>query len=182
MQTQDHGGLIAAIATRQDRAAFQALFLHFAPRLKSLMLRMGASPAQAEELAQETMLAVWRKAHLFDPALGGASAWIFSIARNLRVDSARRDQRLGAMQLDPSDAPEAPPGPEHIALERQLNERVRKALAALSQEQLQVIMMSFFEDRAHSEISDHLDLPLGTVKSRLRLAMRRLRHLLDDVT
>lgn len=180
MQTHDYGALIEAIAASQDRVAFGQLFEHFAPRIKTLMLRMGATTAQAEELAQDTMLAVWHKARMFDPTGASASGWIYRIARNLRLDSARRDQRLSVMTLDPSDAPEPPSEPDRMALARQLQERVRTALATLSEEQLQVITMSFFEEQAHGEISERLHLPLGTVKSRLRLAMKRLRQLLDD--
>lgn len=179
-QAQDHGGRLVAIAARQDRAEFAQLFEHFAPRIKSLMLRLGVQPAEAEELAQDTMLMVWHKAHLFDPAGGSASGWIYRIARNLRLDSARRDQRLAAITRDFGDTAEPPPEPDRVASARQLEARVRDALATLSQEQLQVIAMSFFQDRAHGDISERLNLPLGTVKSRLRLAMKRLRQLLDD--
>jgi RNA polymerase sigma-70 factor (ECF subfamily) len=180
-QVLDYSELIVAIAVRKDRAAFAQLFEHFAPRIKTLMLRLGVPEAGAEELAQDTMLVVWRKAHLFDPAGASASGWIFRIARNLRIDRARRDQRLAAMMLDPSEAPEPPAEPDHLASQRERTERVQAALSALSREQLQVITLSFFEERPHGEISERLNLPLGTVKSRLRLAMKRLRQILDDV-
>jgi RNA polymerase sigma-70 factor (ECF subfamily) len=176
----DYGELVVAIATRQDRAAFVTLFEHFAPRVKSLMLRLGAPAAQAEELAQDTMLAIWHKAHLFDPSGGSASGWIFRIARNLRIDSARRDQRLAAIGFDPGDEADQAHDPDSMASAVRLHDRVRSALGALSQEQLQVITMSLFEGRSHGEIAERLKLPLGTVKSRLRLAMKRLRQLLDD--
>ena len=103
--TSDHaqwGSQISAIAKRQDRAAFAALFEFFAPRIKAFMQRSGASEASAEELAQETMLTVWRKAALFDPASAGAAAWIFTIARNLRIDAYRRERRRGGM-IETSD-------------------------------------------------------------------------------
>ena len=87
------GRLIEAVATRRDRAAFVALFEHFAPRVKTFMLRSGASEATAEEIAQETMLTVWRKADSFVPGSAGAAAWIFTIARNLRIDALRRERR-----------------------------------------------------------------------------------------
>ena len=177
----DHAALILAVARRQDRAAFAVLFGYFAPRVKAWMMRAGTTPTAAEELAQETLLTVWRKAALFDPALAGASTWIFTIARNLRLDLVRRE-------CHPSDllppevgvAEEAPPADR--AYDQQEREvRIRAALADLPPEQAQVIRKAFFEDKAHGEIEQELGIPLGTVKSRLRLAMNRLRAALGDV-
>lgn len=177
--------LIGAIAARQDRAAFAALFTYFAPRIKALMLRSGAVDALAEELAQETMLAVWRKAGSFDPESTGAAAWIFTIARNLRIDAHRRERRSGGVdtggvelefQIDGS------PLPDSRLAAAQSEARVRAALTALSVEQMRVVQMSFFEERAHAEIARVLGIPLGTVKSRLRLAMTRLRALLGELS
>lgn len=172
--------LIGAVASR-DRAAFVRLFEHFAPRVKTMMLRAGLSPQRAEEIAQDTMLAVWNKADLFDPAGAGPSAWVFTIARNLRIDSLRRDQR--AQRLE-NELVEAPPAeevlPDAALFSLQSEERVREALAQLSPEQLQIVQLSFFEDRSHGEIAERLGIPLGTVKSRLRLAMKHLRKLLEE--
>jgi RNA polymerase sigma-70 factor (ECF subfamily) len=174
--------LIAAMAERQDRAAFSTVFSYFAPRVKAFLLRGGLSEASAEELAQETLLTVWRKAALFDPASDGAAAWIFTIARNLRIDAHRREQRGGLV------APEAEiefqideaPQPDARLATTQTEVRVRAALKELSDEQMRVIELSFFQDKAHAEISRMLNIPLGTVKSRLRLATNRLRSLLSD--
>lgn len=173
--------LIAAVARTRDRAAFARLFRQFAPRIKTMMLRMGASQEQAEELAQEALLAVWRKAHLFNPQGASASGWIFRIAHNLRIDAARRARRLDAAGTDPTNEPAAVAPPDGILATAQIEARVRRAVAQLSPEQLQVITLSFFESRPHAEIAEALELPLGTVKSRLRLAFRRLRTLLDEV-
>lgn len=179
------GRLIRAIATDQDRAAFAALFEYFAPRIKSFLQRSGASEASAEELAQETMLAVWRKAALFDPESAGAAAWIFTIARNLRIDAHRRDGRGGVtetsdveieFQIDDS------PLPDSRLASAQSEERVRSALSKLSADQVRVIELSFFEEKAHADIAKILEIPLGTVKSRLRLAMSRLRNLLSELS
>ena len=172
--------LIVAIAERGDRAAFATLFNYFAPRVKSYMLRLGAEPRLAEELAQETLLAVWRKAAAFDPAKAAASTWIFTIARNLRIDAIRRGRR-GEPVEDPSDAPDAEPTPDQALFAAQSETRVRQALLSLPTEQAEVVRLSFFSDKPHSEIAEELALPLGTVKSRLRLAMRRLRDLLADL-
>jgi RNA polymerase sigma-70 factor, ECF subfamily len=181
----DCGRLISAIAMRQDRHAFAQLFEYFAPRIKAFMLRSGAGEANAEELAQETMLTVWKKAALFDPASSGAAAWIFTIARNLRIDAHRRDQRGGA--VEPSGVElefqiDEAPQPDAQLASAQSDERVRAALSQLSTDQLRVIELSFFEEKAHAEIAQMLDIPLGTVKSRLRLAMNRLRSLLSDLS
>ena len=179
------GSLISAIAQHQDRAAFAALFQHFAPRVKAFIQRSGTSEANAEELAQETMLAVWRKAALFDPASSGAAGWIFTIARNLRIDYHRRESRGGMseasdveieFQIDDS------PQPDSILATSQSEDRVRSALTKLSDDQMRVVELSFFEEKAHTEIAQILGIPLGTVKSRLRLAMTRLRNLLSELS
>ena len=172
--------MIGAIAARSDRAAFASLFAHFAPRVKSYMLRLGAEPQVAEELAQETLLTVWRKAGAFDRAKAAPSTWIFTIARNLRIDAARRGRKSEPVE-DPSDQPDAEPTPDAAFAAAQTEDRVRTALTALPPEQSQVVRLSFFSDKPHSEIAAELKLPLGTVKSRLRLAMGRLRDLLGDL-
>ena len=177
---QDFADLILAIAARGDRGAFAALFSHFAPRVKSYMLRLGAEPLLAEELAQETLLAVWRKAAAFDPSKAAASTWIFTIARNLRIDVARRGRNAEVVE-DPSDLPDAERRPDELLFAVQSESRVREALLTLPLEQAEVVRLSFFSDKPHSEIAAELDLPLGTVKSRLRLAMARLRELLGDL-
>ena len=173
---------IVSIAARQDRKAFSELFNHFAPRVKAFMRRNGASDSQAEEIAQEAMLAVWRKAPLFDPAVSGAATWIFTIARNLRIDAIRRERRGGAIRVDEVEAEyevdETPAVDVRIAA-AQSEARLRQALASLPSEQRKVIELSFFEEKPHSEIAESLRIPLGTVKSRVRLAMQRLRALLE---
>jgi RNA polymerase sigma-70 factor, ECF subfamily len=175
--------LIEAVAARGDREAFAALFEYFAPRIKTFMRRSGASEQHADELAQEALLAVWSKARLFDPAGGGAAAWIFTIARNLRIDAIRREKRSGADYTNEIDAEfhiADGPQPDAGLAASQLQARVQSALALLSEDQLRVVEMSFFEEKAHAEIAEMLSIPLGTVKSRLRLAMNRLRGALGD--
>jgi RNA polymerase sigma-70 factor (ECF subfamily) len=176
----DDVALVLAVATSRDRAAFVALFGRFAPRLKSWYLRTGSPAGEAEDLAQETMLAVWRKAEGYDPARAGAATWIFTIARNLRIDAVRRMPRQALDPEDPSLVPGAPASPESGLQAAELEDRLRAALNALPSGQADVIRLSFFEDRPHAEIERVLGIPLGTVKSRLRLAMNRLRaHLLE---
>ena len=167
--------LIAQVAAQRDRQAFALLFRHFAPRLKAFHLRAGLADSVAEELAQETMLLLWRKAASFDPSQAGAATWVFTITRNLRIDLARR-QRKPLLQ----PVPEADPAPsaEALTLGSERAVRMQGALAALSQEQRRVIELSFFADAPHVSIATALHLPLGTVKSRIRLALARLRDLL----
>ena len=167
--------ILRRIAESRDRAAFQELFEHFAPRVKAYAMKLGASAQAAEDLAQEAMLTVWRKAGLFDPARAAASTWIFTIARNLRIDLLRRERLMRLDGGDPSLAPETEPDAGESFDARQDGEALRHALRTLPAEQSQIVMLSFFSDKPHSQIAAELNIPLGTVKSRLRLAMARLR-------
>ncbi len=171
---------IASVAHRRDRAAFAALFAHYAPRVKSYMLRQGASAAQAEDLAQETMLMVWRKAERFDPAIAGASTWVFTIARNLRIDALRRE-RPAADLSEIAEAASDSPGADAVMATTQSERGLRAALAALPEDMATLLRLSFFEDHAHGDISARLGMPLGTVKSKLRRAMLRLRATLEEI-
>ncbi|WP_363352217.1 sigma-70 family RNA polymerase sigma factor [Methylocystis echinoides] len=181
LSQEEAGELISRLARESDRQAFATLFAYYFPRVKAYLLRAGAAPAAAEELAQETMLRVWRKAPAFDPQAGAASTWIFVIARNLRIDRLRGERSFDHLDLDPSEEPDAPPTGEAIAIVKERRERVRKALAALSREQALIIELFYFEERPHAEIARRLGLPLGTVKSRVRLAVQRLRSQLEDL-
>jgi RNA polymerase sigma-70 factor (ECF subfamily) len=166
--------LLLRVAAERDRSAFAALFTHFAPRVKAYLIRLGAPPGVAEELAQEALLSVWRKAHLFDPAKASAATWLFTIARNLRIDAIRREKRP---ELDPEDFMPEPEADADAGLMLAENEgRLRLALRELPADQIQVVELSFFADKPHSQIADELGIPLGTVKSRLRLAMGRLKR------
>lgn len=178
----DLARLIETVAADRDREAFTVLFDYFAPRIKAFLMRSNTPATLAEELAQEAMLTVWRRAAQFDKARAGASSWIFTIARNLRIDVARREQRGKVLELESSESLELPaqPDAEYDAGERE--QRVRAALSHLSDDQMRVIRLSFFEGKAHGDIALELELPLGTVKSRIRLAMNRLRDLLGDLT
>ncbi len=174
---RDAAALIRAIAEQRDRAAFAALFVQYAPRLKAYVRRLGAADDAAEEIVQETMLMVWRKAALFDPARAAPSTWIFTILRNLRIDMLRR-----ARPLPPELAagePAEPADADDLIDAAQRTARLRAALASLPAEQAEVVRLSFFDERPHAEIERALGIPLGTVKSRLRLAMARLRRVLE---
>lgn len=173
-------GLVEAVATARDREAFARLFKHFAPRLKGFGLRRGTDAASSEELAQETMLTVWRKAETFDPARATVSTWIFTIVRNKRIDLFRRE---GFPEAELSEAVEqAYEGPAaDDELDRvQSSAALKTALGVLPAEQQEVLQKAFFEDKSHSVIATELGLPLGTVKSRIRLALARLRGALPE--
>jgi RNA polymerase sigma-70 factor (ECF subfamily) len=177
----DADDLIRAIATSADRKAFAALFDHFAPRIKAMMMRGGAAADLAEELAQETMLSVWRKAALFDPSRAGASTWIAAIARNLRIDAARREKRSRLPEVYEILDEEPPAQPDDEVSGSQRDARVRAALTTLSADQYTVVQLAFMEGLSHQDVATRLSIPLGTVKSRLRLAMARLRGTLEEL-
>lgn len=169
-----------AVAESADRPAFAALFRHFAPRVKGFLMRSGVQESLAEELAQETLVALWRKAASFDPARARVSTWLYTIARNLRIDHHRRGQGGATEQAEDWD-PEQQPADAHLAPDELLyaaerERRVTQALSELSPEQAQVLRLSFFEEIPHGRIAQTLDIPLGTVKSRIRLAVAQLRR------
>lgn len=176
----EYGRLIEAVAATRDRDAFARLFEHFAPRLKAYLMRAGAPPGAAEDFAQDAMLTVWRKADLFDPRRASAATWIFTIARNRRLDALRRESRplpLPEMSL----APEEPEQPDAQVSGAEEAARLNAAMTDLSPEQLEVLRLAFFQGDAHSEIARKLNLPLGTVKSRIRKAMMKLRIALQPL-
>lgn len=175
-----HNGLLDRLAATQDQQAFAELFEYFAPRLKSVLLRSGTDHQTAEELAQEAMLSVWRKSYLFDPAKASASTWIFTIARNLRIDRFRRERRPELDPNDPSLVPEAESPAEEQLDAQYRGKRIRECLDELPLEQQEVVRLSFNEGLTHQEIADRLELPLGTVKSRIRLSFAKLRPILRN--
>lgn len=157
-----------------DQAAFGALFRHFAPRVKGFLVKSGADAAQAEEITQEVMATVWHKAHLFDPARASVATWIFTVARNRRIDMLRRQRRP-----EPEDlpwGPEAEPDQAEVMGLQQESAQLRTALQDLPDTQRELIERAYFGDMSHREIAAQTGLPLGTIKSRIRLALDRLRH------
>ncbi|MBB99942.1 MAG: RNA polymerase subunit sigma [Rhodobacteraceae bacterium] len=170
---------IRRVAEQRDKTAFAALFDHFAPRLKSYLVRLGADAASAEELTQEVMITLWRKAHLFDASRATAATWLFRIARNRRIDALRRDRSALLDKEDPSLRPAAPEDQDDELDARLREDRVREALTSLPEEQADLIRRAFFSGLSHSQIAEDTGLPLGTVKSRIRLAFARLRRILE---
>lgn len=172
---------VQAIALRGDRAAFRALFDHFAPRVKGFLVRQGLDDARAEELAQEVMVTVWRKAASFDPAKASVSTWIFRIARNRRIDVFRRDRTAVLDGEDPSLRPPEAQDPLAAADAGQQQGLIAAALAQLPAEQQDLIRRAFYDELSHSEIAERTGIALGTVKSRLRLAFAKLRSALGEL-
>lgn len=178
-----HARLIERVARDADRAAFAELFGYFAPRLKGFLMRGGATAELADDLSQESMLIVWRKAAQFDASRAGAATWIFTIARNLRIDAARR----GVFETLVDDAQSEAIAGTTLSTESEVesiqrDDRVRHAVGLLPDDQARVVLLAFFQGKAHADVARELDLPLGTVKSRLRLATRKLRVLLGELT
>ena len=172
--------LLVAVAELQDRDAFAELFAYYAPRVKSYLLRLGADSALAEEIAQDVMVTVWRKAGLFDRAQASVSTWIFRIARNRRIDLFRRSKRP---ELDPEEEMILPSGveaPDARIEAMETEARVRAAMKDLPEEQVLLLKLAFYEGLSHSEIAARLGAPLGTVKSRIRLAFAKMKVRLGD--
>jgi len=173
-ENDDWVACISRIRDAQDQAAFAELFNHFAPRVKSFLMRSGADATMAEECTQEVMATLWQKAHLFDPTRASAATWIFTIARNRKIDAIRKHKRP-----EPEDlpwGPEAEPDQADALVLQQESEQLGQALAALPDKQRTLIEKAYFGDLSHSEIAEQTGLPLGTIKSRIRLALDRLRH------
>jgi RNA polymerase sigma factor (sigma-70 family) len=174
---EDHSALLHRVGAKKDREAFVTLFNYFAPRVKSYLLKNGASEAAAEEVVQNTFVTIWEKAAGYDPKKAAASTWIFTIARNKRIDALRRERFIDVntdspeLQNQAIQTIEEYAGPETV-------DQLNAAIDRLPEDQAKLIRMAFFEDKSHQAISDETHLPLGTVKSRLRLGMEKLKNAL----
>ena len=178
---QQHAALLAAVAERRDREAFAELFDYYAPRINGYLQRLGAERTSAEEMAQDVMVTLWRKAELFDASKSSVATWLYRIARNRRIDAARRN-RIDF--VDPSDyifdiADENTADADGLLDAQSRDDVLRRQMADLPKEQLELVRLAFYEGLSHSEIAERTGLPLGTVKSRIRLAFTRLRRGLE---
>jgi RNA polymerase sigma factor (sigma-70 family) len=167
---------LGRVAERRDRSAFALLFGHFAPRLKGYLIRLGCDAGTAEELVQDVMLTVWRRADSFDAARAGVATWIYTIARNRRIDRLRGERYPAVDPDDPLLVPDEAESAEQGIETAEREHGLRSAIGRLPREQAELLHMAFFEDRPHSGIAAATRLPLGTVKSRIRLALARLRR------
>jgi RNA polymerase sigma-70 factor (ECF subfamily) len=170
---------IVRIARTRDEVSFEVLFRYFAPRLKSYFLRQGSDHSLAEEITQEALVSVWRNAAQFDPSKASASTWIFTIARNLSIDQFRRTRRPTFDPTDPAFIPDGDQSPDYQLERAEADHRLREVMHTLSANEKSVLMLSFYEDCSHGDIAKKLDLPIGTVKSRIRLAFAKVRAALD---
>lgn len=174
---QQLADLLVRVRDGQDRAAFAALFRHFAPRVKGFLMKSGTPAAVAEDCAQDVMAVLWQKAHLFDPARASVATWVYTIARNRRIDLARR------VRPDPEELPWGPepePDQDEALIMQQETQRLGAALALLPEKQRELIERAYYGDLSHTEIADETGLPLGTIKSRIRLALDRLRQQMTE--
>lgn len=170
--------LLTRIAQERDPQAFQDLFREFGPRVKALMMRQGADADTAEDIAQETLLTVWRKAHLFAESKGSINTWIFTIARNLRIDRLRRQTPWQDLPDEFEKMPSEEDLPDTALSREQSRILIREAIKDLPPEQYEVIELSYMEGLSHQEIAERVGVPLGTVKSRMRLAYHKVRDAL----
>ena len=173
--------LLIAVAEHKDRKAFIRLFEHFGPRVKSYLKRLGVNDSEADDLMQEVMLTVWRRAEQFDCRKARASTWIFTITRNKRIDAIRRERRPELDPNDPALVPDRDDDPSEAVSANEWRAAIKRAIDEVPEEQAKLLRMSFFEDKTHDAIASELDLPLGTVKSRIRLAVAKLRRSLEDL-
>ncbi len=173
--------LVQKVARNRDSEAFHELFVAFAPRIKAMLMRQGADPETAEEIVQETMLSVWRKAHLFAESKGSFSTWVFTIARNLRIDKLRRNTVWYDLGTEAEEQPSEDDSPYDELQRQQQRERVTEALKTLTHDQHEVVRLAYIEGLTHTEIAERLGVPLGTVKSRMRLAYGKIRDRLGDL-
>ncbi|MCA0872471.1 sigma-70 family RNA polymerase sigma factor [Seohaeicola saemankumensis] len=168
-----------AVRDERDKRAFVALFDHFGPRLKAFVMRGGTGPELAEEVVQEVMLSVWRKAHQFDPTRAQVSGWIYQITRNCQIDKLRREKRPLPEMIE-EEADSGPDAGDIVALEQE-SAHLKQALHRLNPEQREMIEKAYLGDLSHTEIRRITGLPLGTIKSRIRLGLERLRHELKSM-
>jgi RNA polymerase sigma-70 factor (ECF subfamily) len=176
----DADSLLTEVGERGDREAFARLYEYFAPRIKAYLLKVGAAADHAEDLAQETMVKVWRKAALYQSDKASAATWMFTIARNVRIDAHRRASRPDLDPNEPGIAPEPEPQADETVARNERDAAILRIFGRLPENQREVVALHFYEDEPHTSIAERLNIPLGTVKSRLRLAFARIRRELEE--
>ena len=171
---------LAKVAESQDISSFKKIFDYFSPRLKSFLMRSGADEAIAEEIIQETMTIIWTKADYYDPKMASPSTWIYTIARNKKIDILRKSRKAILEDIDTAILPPIESKADENIEHDQKFEMVSQYLDDLPEDQLNLLKMNFFEEKSHGEISEITKIPLGTVKSRIRLALEKIRGKLEQ--
>jgi RNA polymerase sigma-70 factor (ECF subfamily) len=179
--THEFAALLQRIAVERDKAAFRIVFRYFAPRVRAYLIGRQKSPNFADDVVQDVMLSVWRKAHTYDPAKAAVSSWIFRIARNRMIDHHRQSVRRTGYESAAEIEPESPPPQaEDLMVRSEDHDRVAGAMKHLPEKQRMILELSFREGLTHQEISTRTNVPLGTVKSNIRLAMQKLKSRLGE--
>ena len=173
------GSFLRDIGENQDKVAFSNIFRYFAPRLKSYFVKIGCSETQAEEIIQEVMIAVWTKSSTYNREKSSVSTWIYTIAKNKRIDKIRKEKKHNTVESDESLEIPVPSKQEQQILSTEVSEKIRHSLKFLPIEQAELLKLSYFYEKTHSDIAKDLSLPLGTVKSRIRLALSKMRNLVE---
>ncbi|WP_298803359.1 sigma-70 family RNA polymerase sigma factor [uncultured Lentibacter sp.] len=172
--------LMLAVRDTRDKRAFGKLFDHFGPRLKGVAMRSGLSSGQAEDMVQDVMLTLWRKAHLFDPTRAQVSSWLYQIARNRQIDILRKENRPMPEALKAESEATEESAADTLALDQEVS-ALKQALAKLKPAQREMVEKAYLGELSHTDIEAETGLPLGTIKSRIRLGLEKLRHELDGI-
>ena len=170
---------VELIGKNQDKLAFNSIFRYFAPRLKSFLVKAGSTDSQAEEVIQEVMIAVWTKSSTYDSSKSSVSTWIYTIARNKRIDKIRKEKRHYLSESDEGLEIPVDSTQEKEIFASQVSNSLKKYMTNLPEEQSKLLKLSYFYNKTHADISEELKIPLGTVKSRIRLALTKMRHLVE---
>ena len=170
---------VELIGKNQDKLAFNNIFRYFAPRLKSFLIKAGSTDSQAEEVIQEVMIAVWTKSSTYDSSKSSVSTWIYTIARNKRIDKIRKEKRHYLSESDEGLEIPVDSTQEKEIFSAQVSNSLKKYMSNLPEEQSKLLKLSYFYNKTHADISTELKIPLGTVKSRIRLALTKMRHLVE---
>ena len=177
----DWGAMLARVAEKDDKAAFRAIYQHFAPRIKAYAINQGFSQ-HAEVLVQEVMTNVWRNAGKYSASLASVSTWIFTIARNQRIDILRKLNRTRAeIVIETEDLWQIPTEDTTICSIQNLSTEkfVKAGIDQLPEEQMIALRKVYYEGKTHEEVAEELNIPLGTVKGRLRLSLQKLRVMFE---
>ena len=170
---------IKDIAETQDKMAFSNIFNYFAPRLKSFFVKLGCSEPQSEEIIQEVMISIWTKSRTYNSEKSSVSTWIYTIAKNKRIDKIRKEKKHYSTESDESLEIPVPSIQEDQVIATEISEKIKSCISVLPKEQAQLLKLSYFYEKTHSDIASELKIPLGTVKSRIRLALSKMKNLVE---